>query len=551
MDALILAFAYAATGSAIGCALGLVPGMHSNNVALALSLLLLPFVGALNFGCMLMGVLVAHVFTSFIPSTFLGAPEGEVALSVLPAHRLMLAGKGFEAVNVHAKGAVGGLIASLLMLPLFRIILGSPFELYDLLSFAVPFALILIEFMLVASEPSRVKWRTKIVVTDDEPPEEYSSIIEILKDDGYAGQNVKLRGKVVRVRKSGCIIEDGFASIKVDSNGNFNVGEECDISGIVDHEKVELLWRKRGLALLYFLLTGAFGYIVLNSAMFDFFVPIPLERSGAVFLLPMFAGMFGIAGMAMSLLDKASFPVQDVNEPDKDTKFAPRFAWPAIAAWRINLSSKVKYLKGVFAGAVTGGLIGFYPGMSSAHASMVAKWAAGRDSDGERARVGKVGANDDTLDGAKEFISMLSAVNGANVVFNLLALFVIFKTRSGAMSYLESALEEFDGWLELQNIPQAFSLMLFSAFVGCALAYPVTIGAGRLFAMHYHKLDYTKMTIFVMVFLVIMVALFSGPVGIFIMCIGAAIGISSQALGVRRVHLMGCIAVPVILFYLW
>ena len=38
---------------------------------------------------------IAHTFLDFIPSTFLGAPECETALSVLPAQGMLLEGSGY------------------------------------------------------------------------------------------------------------------------------------------------------------------------------------------------------------------------------------------------------------------------------------------------------------------------------------------------------------------------------------------------------------------------------------------------------------------------
>jgi putative membrane protein len=118
------------------------------------------------------------------------------------------------------------------------------------------------------------------------------------------------------------------------------------------------------------------------------------------------------------------------------------------------------------------------------------------------------------------------------------------------MNYLEIVLGDFV-LLEKNNLTVSFSTMLFSAIVGAAIAYPITLFAGKIFATYYHKLNYEKLTISVILFLFILVFLFSGPIGIFVMLISTSIGISSQLLGVRRVHLMGCIAIPVIIFYLF
>jgi hypothetical protein len=102
--------------------------------------------------------------------------------------------------------------------------------------------------------------------------------------------------------------------------------------------------------------------------------------------------MFAIATLSLSLLDKPTFPSQNIQIDKTDIpsqnihnsyefalrnkikkqflNFSPFSQLQSINQLKQKIISNVKYLKGVFAGAITGGLIGFYPGMSSAHASI-------------------------------------------------------------------------------------------------------------------------------------------------------------------------------------
>ena len=172
MDALTLLAAvlgFSFLGTILGAAAGLVPGLHINNLAYMLgastgaltgaALGLLSAWGAgmeaalLLVGAMLVSCLIAHTMTSILPSVFLGAPDPGLALSVLPAHRLLLEGKGVEAVRCSLIGCVGGLAACLLALPLFRIVMGDPVDAYDKLRPSMPLILVLVVALLVASEP--------------------------------------------------------------------------------------------------------------------------------------------------------------------------------------------------------------------------------------------------------------------------------------------------------------------------------------------------------------------------------------------------------------
>ncbi|MBN2518425.1 MAG: tripartite tricarboxylate transporter permease, partial [Candidatus Altiarchaeota archaeon] len=87
-------------GILLGICTGLLPGLHVNTISIIL-LSLFPFmgVGALQFAILLASMATVHTFLDFIPSIFLGAPEESTAMSILPTHRLLLQGRGVEAVK--------------------------------------------------------------------------------------------------------------------------------------------------------------------------------------------------------------------------------------------------------------------------------------------------------------------------------------------------------------------------------------------------------------------------------------------------------------------
>ena len=112
-------------GTFIGCFCGFVPGLHPNStipVVFAFSFLFQPIEAAV----ILVSAGVANSFVSFIPAIFLGAPEAGSALSVLPGHRLLMQGRGFEAVRLTVIGGMGAMFLAVLMLPLFSVYL--PYE---------------------------------------------------------------------------------------------------------------------------------------------------------------------------------------------------------------------------------------------------------------------------------------------------------------------------------------------------------------------------------------------------------------------------------------
>lgn len=93
---------------------GLIPGLHSNTVTSALLGLgitsdSLPIAIVAMFG--------VHSIISFIPSIFLGIPDEQVVLSVLPGHRMAKEGRGIEAVMVMASSAIAALLLCIALFP--------------------------------------------------------------------------------------------------------------------------------------------------------------------------------------------------------------------------------------------------------------------------------------------------------------------------------------------------------------------------------------------------------------------------------------------------
>ena len=100
-------------GVVLGTTSGLIPGVHANTLAgvlLSLQVLLLSVFGPLALPGAMFAALITHTFVDCIPSTFLGVPDADTSLSVLPAHALCLEGNGEEAVRIAALGSACAII---------------------------------------------------------------------------------------------------------------------------------------------------------------------------------------------------------------------------------------------------------------------------------------------------------------------------------------------------------------------------------------------------------------------------------------------------------
>jgi len=100
-------------GVLLGTLSGIIPGVHANTLAgvlLSLQAAFLSFFGPLVLAGALFAALITHTFVDAIPSTFLGIPDADTSLAVLPAHALCLEGNGEEAVRIAALGSAGAMI---------------------------------------------------------------------------------------------------------------------------------------------------------------------------------------------------------------------------------------------------------------------------------------------------------------------------------------------------------------------------------------------------------------------------------------------------------
>jgi len=159
-------------GVITGIATGLLPGLHVNNIALILLSLsgsviaifsfLFEFGISQDFILVLICIFIisnsiSHTFHDVIPSTFLGAPDEDMALSVLPAHSLLLEGKGYEAVALSAMGSYGAILFCFMLLFPIRFIIGSPLFFYETLQEIMLFVLLAISILMIATEKSRIE----------------------------------------------------------------------------------------------------------------------------------------------------------------------------------------------------------------------------------------------------------------------------------------------------------------------------------------------------------------------------------------------------------
>jgi putative membrane protein len=152
---LLLLTAFSMLGVLLGTITGLVPGFHPNNVAFILLSFSPVIVTEPRFltafappemipvlvASTILAASIAHTFLSFIPAAFIGAPEGDTALCLLPAHRLLLEGRAYESTVLSVIGSFGAVIFSFLFLIPFYFLI-SVLHCYEILQSHILYVLI-------------------------------------------------------------------------------------------------------------------------------------------------------------------------------------------------------------------------------------------------------------------------------------------------------------------------------------------------------------------------------------------------------------------------
>ena len=134
-------------GIAFGTITGLIPGIHINLIGatlVSLSFSLFYKISPIYLVVFITSMSITHTFLDFIPSIFLGCPDTDTELSILPGHQLLKQGQGYQAILLTSYGSLAAiLILTLITLPILYIINILPIT-YATFQKFIPLFLILI-----------------------------------------------------------------------------------------------------------------------------------------------------------------------------------------------------------------------------------------------------------------------------------------------------------------------------------------------------------------------------------------------------------------------
>jgi putative membrane protein len=248
--------------------------------------------------------------------------------------------------------------------------------------------------------------------------------------------------------------------------------------------------KKKLTALSLFLLAGCLGIASLN-----------LNLSQPLF--PLLSGLFGTSGLILSLKQKTVLPKQIVSNPNITLTKSGKYLLPATAA---------------------SGLTGFLPGLGAAQAAII-------------------GSSMFKEIEQKYFIFLTGAINTIVMIIGLIALIALNKTRSGAIVVVQK--------LTPNISPTVFIILIATALLAGSVSCFTAIFLAKKFTKLLEKVNY-KLTCKIIIYFIILLAfLFSGWLGLLILAVSTAVGILPSLIGIQKNNLMGCLLVPVILFFIF
>ncbi len=139
-------------GIMFGIITGLIPGIHTNlisSVLITFLPILLEFSSPITLVIFIVSMSISTIFLDFIPTTFLGAPDEDTTLSMMPTHELLLDGKAQTAIFLSSLGAIIGTLLVFITTPILMFSLETIYPFFEMM---MPWILIWVAIILIKGE---------------------------------------------------------------------------------------------------------------------------------------------------------------------------------------------------------------------------------------------------------------------------------------------------------------------------------------------------------------------------------------------------------------
>jgi len=222
-------------------------------------------------------------------------------------------------------------------------------------------------------------------------------------------------------------------------------------------------------------------------------------------LLPLLTGLFGASSLFISIKEKTKIPPQKT-----------------FSLKQIRISKK-SLGKSVLASIIASPIPSFLPAMGSSQAALIGSQIFKELNE-------------------REFLFLLGAINVIVMGLSFITFYSIEKTRTGAAVAVSKLIPS-------MNFSEII-IILSAIFLSGIFAFTIGIAISKLVANQINKINYSKLSLIILIVVSVFVFIFSGFLGIFVFIVSAFTGIFAILMKVKRIHLMGCLLLPTILFYL-
>src|SRR3989344_1865253 len=237
-----------------------------------------------------------------------------------------------------------------------------------------------------------------------------------------------------------------------------------------------------------FILSGFFGFIVLNTKV--------LNQP----LLPLLSGLFGVSSLLLSINFKTIIPKQ-------------------IKKVEVKIG-ELNFFRNLSSGVISCLLTSFLPGLTSSHTTIIAGF------------ITKVKTSID-------YLIINGCIGTVSMFVSLIALYSLGKSRNGVII----AISNFSSINQ-----QLLWILIFSTLISSFVALFLLFKFSDLMINIMEMVSYKFLCIAIITFVTLLVLILSGWLGIVVLISSTAIGIIPQITNVERLHLMGVLLIPVIIF---
>lgn len=236
------------------------------------------------------------------------------------------------------------------------------------------------------------------------------------------------------------------------------------------------------------LFSGSLGMLTLSTTLID--------NS----LMVLFTGLLGTSTIIHSIMEKqAKIPPQELD---------------------VNFRFSKDFFKAVSIGGICSTICSVSPGIGNAQAGTLSALFFKKIS-------------------SEIFIVVLSAINTINFILSFLTFYLIERARNGAVFVISQIADE----ILFDDLKIYFAIIFFISIAGFFL----TLYLGKGIIKIVSRLNFEMINYSILILLIVLVFVMSNIYGLLILLCSTFLGLLCINLGIRRVHLMGVLLVPVIL----